>query len=119
MEKTISWIITNHTLIIALVCVIVVMIERIIEFVALPTDKRMAQVKVILLEWVRQAELDLGDKTGKFKLAQVYEKFVITYPNLAKWYSLEKFEKLVQDALKEMEKSFENVVTKNNALKLK
>ena len=76
MEKTISWIIANYTLVVAFICVIIVMAQRIIEFVALPTDKRMTQVKVILLEWVRQAELDLGDKTGKFKLAQVYEKFV-------------------------------------------
>ncbi|MEG3006932.1 MAG: hypothetical protein RR806_05615 [Oscillospiraceae bacterium] len=116
--KIIELIVENSTLFVALLCVIIVMVQKIIEFIALPTTKKISEIKTILLEWVRESEADLKNGTGKFKLAQVYEKFCIQYPYLKKWYSLEKFEKLVDDALAEMSKEFDDEMIKINALKL-
>ena len=118
MKNFMQFVVDNWALIVAFICVIIVAVQKIAEFVSLPTSRKMNEVKAILLEWVRSAEAELGSKTGTFKLAQVYEKFCKAYPYLKKWFPIEKFDKLVKWALSEMEKSFANEVTKENALKL-
>lgn len=116
MKNFMQFVVNNWALIVAFICVIIVAVQRITEFVALPTSKKMNEVKAILLEWVRSAESELGNKTGAFKLAQVYQKFCKAYPYLKKWFPIEKFDFLVKEALNAMEKSFNNETTKINAL---
>lgn len=117
MEKTMEFIVTNYTMIIALICVIIYMIQKIWEFVSLPTASKKRELQKRLLEWVRASEEDLKNGTGRFKLAQVYDIFCKEYPELKKWFPLEKFEGLVDIALEEMENAFSNETTKINALK--
>lgn len=117
MEQ-IKFVIENWGIIVAFICVVILAVQRIVEFIALPTDKKKSEIKARLLEWVRKAEADLGSGTGEFKLAQVYDVFCAQYPELKKWFTLEQFDSLVNDALDEMKKSFENENAKINALKL-
>lgn len=57
-----------------------------------------------LLYAVVEAEKELGSKTGKIKLRQVYDWFVNTFPIMSKLISFNAFSKLVDMALDEMEK---------------
>lgn len=117
MEQ-IKFVIENWGIIVALICVVILAVQRIVAFIALPTDKKKAEIKARLLEWVRKAEAELGSGTGEFKLAQVYDKFCEQYPEIKKWFTLEQFDALVKDALAEMGKAFEDEKTKANALGL-
>lgn len=57
-----------------------------------------------LLYAVTETEKELGSKTGKLKLRQVYDWFISTYPIISKIMSFNTFSKLVDTALVEMEK---------------
>lgn len=116
MKDFMNNIIENWHLYVAFICVIILMVQKIIEFIDYPTEKKTAVIKASLLEWVREAEAELGCGTGKFKLSMVYDKFVAKYPVMAKWISLDKFNEWVEIALQEMQKSFINESVKNNAL---
>lgn len=113
-----GFIMSNWSIMVAMVCVVVLAVQRILEFLALPTEKKIAELKERLLEWVRKAEADLGGGTGKFKLAQVYDQFCDKYPELKKHFTLAQFEAFVDEALEQMEDAFANGRTKMNALKL-
>lgn len=118
MDK-IEFVIDNWSLITALICVIIMAVQQIIKFISLPTASKIKELKSRLLEWVRQAEADLGSETGKFKLSQVYDRFCQEYPYLKKWFTLEKFDKLVGDALQSMREELEkSKIARMNALKL-
>lgn len=112
----IKFVVNNWTILVAFICVIIFAVQRIWGFIALPTEKKKQEIKNRLLEWVREAEADLGSETGKFKLAQVYDKFCEQYPEIKKWFTLGEFNKLVDAALKEMQEAFENDRVKANAL---
>lgn len=112
----IQFIIDNWTMIVAFICVIVLAVQRIVEFISLPTEKKMAEIRARLLGWVREAEADLGAGTGSFKLSQVYDLFCRQYPDLKKWFSLEKFDLLVKEALAEMEELLKDDNARVNAL---
>lgn len=64
-----------------------------------------------ILEWllyaVCQAEKELGSKTGKLKLRQVFDWFIVTFPIISKFISFKTFSKLVDIALDEMKKILE------------
>lgn len=111
-----GFIMSNWSIMVAMVCVVVLAVQRIIEFIALPTEKKIAELKARLLEWVRKAEADLGVGTGKFKLAQVYDVFCAEYPGLKKWLTQAEFEALVDETLEKMEDAFLNEKVKENAL---
>lgn len=61
-------------------------------------------IKEWLLYAVVEAEKELGSKTGKIKLRQVYDWFVNTFPIMSKLISFNAFSSLVDMALDEMEK---------------
>lgn len=97
-----NFVVNNWSLLIALVCGIILAITKIIEFIALPTQKKISEVKRRLLSWVTNAEVDLGGGTGEIKLAEVYDTFCAEYPHLKKWISLEKFQDMVDESLEKM-----------------
>lgn len=117
--KVMAYIVENWEVLLALICVVTVAAQKIWEFIGLPTEKKRAEIQSRLLEWVRRAEASLGGETGKFKLAQVYDLFCRQYPYVKKWFSLEQFDRMVQQALSEMETSFADGAVKENALHLK
>jgi len=117
MKNIMEYFVANWALILTFIFVVIYLGQKIVEFVSWPTEKKKRELKARLLEWTRKAEADLGSKTGAFKLSQVYNQFCGAYPYLKKWFPLEKFDELVKWALEEMEKSFANEVTKENALK--
>lgn len=61
-------------------------------------------IKEWLLFAVVEAEKELGSKTGKIKLRQVYDWFINTFPIVSRIVSFNVFSKLVDAALVEMEK---------------
>lgn len=74
----------------------------VVRFFKLPGAEQLAKVREWLLWAVTKAEKDLGGGTGKLKLRQVYDLFVVRFPWIAKIISFEKFSGLVDDALEEM-----------------
>lgn len=118
--KLVTYWLDNWEILLAAVSVIVVALHRIWEFIGLPTERKKAEIQARLLEWVREAEASLGRETGKFKLAQVYDLFCSQYPYVKKWFSLEEFDRMVRQALSEMESTFaDSAAVKQNALQLK
>ena len=67
-----------------------------------PKDKHLASLREWLLWAVTEAERLLGGGTGELKLAMVYEKFLTTFPWLAKVVGFELFKQLVDEALEKM-----------------
>ena len=61
-------------------------------------------IKEWLLYAVVEAEKQLGSKTGKIKLRQVYNEFIKAFPIISKFVKFEYFSKLVDLALIEMKK---------------
>lgn len=61
-------------------------------------------IKEWLLYAVIEAEKELGSKTGKIKLRQVYNSFINTFPIVSKIISFNVFSSLVDSALVEMKK---------------
>ena len=80
-------------------------------FDAKPSDK-VEMIKNWLLYAVAMAEQQLGPKTGRLKLALVYNKFVTECPSLAKNISFEYFSKLVDDVLDK----FKSMLSTNEAI---
>lgn len=59
-------------------------------------------IKEWLLYAVTKAERELGSKTGKIKLRQVYDWFIVSFPITSKIISFNAFSRLVDIALEEM-----------------
>ena len=55
-----------------------------------------------------RAEQELGGGTGRLKLRQVYDLFVVRFPWLVRAVSFELFSDMVDDALDEMRKMLES-----------
>ena len=64
-------------------------------------------IKEWLLYAVVEAEKNLGSKTGKIKLRQVYDEFIRTFPIISKIISFNLFSKFVDNALEEMKRILE------------
>lgn len=65
-------------------------------------------IKEWLLFAVIEAEKQLGSKTGKIKLRQVFDWFINTFPIVSKFISFKSFSDLVDIALDEMGEILEN-----------
>ena len=65
-------------------------------------------IKEWLLFAVIEAEKQLGSKTGKIKLRQVFDWFINTFPIASKFVSFNNFSNLVDVALDEMAEILEN-----------
>jgi hypothetical protein len=96
--------ITIYTILMFLVMVFAgsLVVFSIIRLFRLPEGERMAQIKSWLLWAVTEAEIELGEKTGKLKLSLVYGAFVEKFPWLAKIVPVSLFSSLVDEALLEM-----------------
>ena len=68
---------------------------------------QIANVKQWLIGAVTEAEKELGSGTGKLKLRQVYDLFIVRYPKLSKILPFWFFSKLVDTALVAMRELLE------------
>ena len=71
-------------------------------FIKKPTEEQLDNVREWLLGAVTDAEKELGGGTGQLKLRQVYDRFVVRFPWLAKIVSFDTFAELVDEALEKM-----------------
>lgn len=81
------------------------------KFIKKSKAQKIQMVKDWLLYAVAIAERELGSGTGRIKLGQVYEQFLLVFPQLQRLISFDTFAKLVDDVLVEFgELIEENVV---------
>lgn len=73
-----------------------------VKFVRLSADEQEQRIKEWLLYAVTSAETELGGGTGKLKLATVYDMFVMAFPMLKNFITVERFSELVDEALEDM-----------------
>lgn len=102
MKEILNWLVDNWSIIVAAIAIIVVAIVAIQKFRKMPTEAQKAKVKQCLLNWVIEAERDLGGGTGKVKLSRVYGWFVTAFPFLKNFIPFEVFSTWVDEALDEM-----------------
>lgn len=82
--------------------VLTVVICTVIKFLRMPTDQQIAVIKECLLNWVVQAEAQLGSGTGKVKLSEVYGQFVKAFPILKNAVPFDVFSAWVDESLDQM-----------------
>ena len=80
----------------------------IIQFAKMPKKQQIEMITKWLLHMVIEAEQIFGGKTGALKLVYAYDKFIEKFPTVAKVLPFEKFSKLVDKALEEMEELIKN-----------
>ena len=97
-----EFIIENWYTIIAILAIVFAVGYMIYRFIKKPTSEQLNQVREWLLWAVTNAEKELGGGTGKLKLRQVYDLFVVRFPWIAKVMPFTLFSELVDDALIEM-----------------
>ena len=78
------------------------------RYFKLPSAEQLGKVREWLLWAVTEAEKELGGGTGKLKLRQVYDLFLVRFHWLAKIVPIELFSDMVDDALVEMREMLEN-----------
>ena len=103
-----EFIINYWYIIVAVIAALVVAGVAVYRYFGLPSDAQLDKVREWLLWAVTEAEKELGGGTGKLKLRQVYDLFVIRFPWLAKIVSFELFSNMVDDALDEMREMLQN-----------
>lgn len=103
-----EFIVENWRILFALVALGVVLGISVYHFVQMPSNKQLAKVREWLLWAVTEAEKELGGGTGKLKLRQVYDLFVVRFPWLAKVVSFDLFSTLVDEALVDMRAMLQN-----------
>lgn len=99
-----DFIIEHWYIIIAALVIFAAVGYAVYYFIKKPKPEQLNKVREWLLWAVTEAEKTLGAKTGKLKLRQVYDMFVVRFPWLAKIISFECFSEMVDDALVEMRK---------------
>lgn len=81
------------------------------KFVKKSREEKIQVVKNWLLYAVAMAEKELGSGTGRIKLGQVYEQFLLVFPQLQRVISFDMFAKLVDDVLIQFQELVEENVT--------
>lgn len=99
-------------MIIATAIIIVALATVIIEFVKLPNENKIANVKEWLKYAVTEAEKALGSGTGQLKLRWVYDLAVKQFPWISQLVTFETFSGWVDEALEWMN----NQISTNEAL---
>lgn len=99
--------VNNWYIILALAALLGVAVWYVYRYFNLPSEAQLAKVREWLLWAVTGAEKELGGGTGKLKLRQVYDLFIVRFPWLAKVVPFELFSSMVDDALKEMREMLE------------
>lgn len=84
---------------VGLLAVLVFVVLQVKNFIGLPTDKQIANVKEWLKYAVTMAEKELQSGTGQLKLRMVYDMFIEKFPTIAKIVPFEVFSGWVDDAL--------------------
>ena len=97
-----EYLIDNWYVLVALVAVVFALVYVCVKFFKKPTEEQIKALKEWLLYAVTLAEKDLGSGTGKLKLRQVYDMFLIRFPWLAKVIPFEQFSTYVDEALGQM-----------------
>jgi hypothetical protein len=97
-----GFLIDNWYVLLAFAALLIAGIFIIVRFFNQPSEKQIAALKEWLLYAVTMAEKDLGSGTGKLKLRQVYDLFLIRFPWMAKVISFEQFSFYVDEALEQM-----------------
>lgn len=97
----------------ALAAVMLVIIAAIFNWLRLPRDSKIADIKEWLKFAVTEAEKKLKGGTGQLKLRMVYDMFVVKFPEVQRFITFEKFSEWVDDALKWLNKQLES----NKAIK--
>lgn len=95
----IDFIINNWFLLVAAICIIVFIVVAVKKFLGLPTSDQIENIKEWLKYAVAMAEKELQSGTGQLKLRLVYQRFIETFPAIAKVVSFEVFSEWVDDAL--------------------
>lgn len=103
-----NFIISNWSLFIVLLSVLISCLYIIYTFTKMPTEEQMNKVKEWLLYAVAAAEKELGGGTGQIKLRYVYDMFLIKFPSIAKLISFEKFSALVDESLEKFKDLLES-----------
>ena len=96
-----NWILNNWYILLAVAAILGAAGIAVYRFLWLPRETQLAKVREWLLWAVTRAEKELGGGTGKLKLRQVYDLFVVRFPWLVRVVSFELFW-MVDDALEEM-----------------
>ena len=81
------------------------------KFVKKSKEEKIQVVKNWLLYAVAMAERELGSGTGRIKLGQVYEQFLLVFPQLQHVISFDMFAKLVDEVLVQFQELIEENVT--------
>lgn len=102
----------NTGMIIATAIIVVALATVIIEFVKLPNENKIANVKEWLKYAVTEAEKALGSGTGQLKLRWVYDLAVKQFPWISQLVTFETFSGWVDEALEWMN----NQISTNEAL---
>lgn len=97
-----EFLIDNWVVVVACVAVVVALTYECVYFFKKPTQEQIKALKEWLLYAVTLAEKDLGSGTGKLKLRQVYDMFLIRFTWLAKVITFEQFSLYVDEALEQM-----------------
>ena len=97
-----EFIITYWYIILAVIAILVMAGVAVYRYLGLPREEQLAKVREWLLWAVTGAEKELGGGTGKLKLRQVYDLFVMRFPWLVRVVSFDLFSDMVDDALEEM-----------------
>ena len=97
-----EFIINYWYIIVAVIAALVVAGVAVYRYFGLPSDAQLDKAREWLLWAVTEAEKELGGGTGKLKLRQVYDLFVMRFPWLVRVVSFDLFSDMVDDALEEM-----------------
>lgn len=94
-------------IVIALAAVALVFITTVINWIKMPTNQKIDDVKQWLRYAVTEAEKKLKSGTGQLKLRMVYDMFLDKYPELRKFITFERFSDWVDEALIWLDKQLE------------
>lgn len=98
-----NWLILVIVLILALFAVYVVL-----RFLKLTPQQQLGKMKTALLYMVTEAEKELKSKTGRIKRSMVWEWLVERFPIISLFITEEKYDELLDQALKEFRKMLES-----------
>ena len=108
-----DFIVDNWYVIVLAIAAIIIGIFAINKFFRKNINEQIDNVKEWLLYATTLAEKELGSGTGKLKLRYVYDMFASKFPWLVKIVSFERFSKLVDEVLVEMNE----LLSSNSAVK--
>lgn len=94
-----NWILNNLEIVIFLILVTVGLVSFLLK---------KGNIQKLLVYICLEAERRFGSKTGQIKLRHVYDWFMGKFPFMSVLISFKQFSKMVDIALKEMEKSIKD-----------